>query len=32
VGSHYFDFTQVTDEEVVRLLEKAGTVEGGKAA
>jgi len=32
VGSHYFDFTQVTDEEVVRLLEKAGAVEGGKAA
>ena len=32
VGSHYLDFTQVTDEEVVRLLEKAGAVEGGKAA
>lgn len=32
VGSHYLDFTQVIDEEVVRLLEKAGDVEGGKAA
>ena len=32
VGSHYFDFTQVTDEEVVQMLEKAGAVEGGKAA
>jgi predicted phosphoribosyltransferase len=32
VGNHYLDFTQVSDEEVVGLLEKAGAVEGGKAA
>jgi putative phosphoribosyl transferase len=32
VGSHYYDFTQVTDEEVVALLKRSGAAEKGKAA
>jgi predicted phosphoribosyltransferase len=31
VGSHYVDFTQVSDEEVVKLLRQSGTF-GEKAA
>jgi putative phosphoribosyl transferase len=32
IGAHYVDFTQVSDSEVVRMLEQADRMTGGEPA